>query len=159
MTWQRPLPAQTPESNVRPEAGTRLRTGGGVWLARSADSLQQWQPGEPLTEDDRTLLAPLIERAGELGRTPARREVAGAGAIKRRFRTWGNACRAAGLAWVNYPEQRRRAEAARRPHVAPDQPRQPHSDRRGDHAAGQVARHVGGATGHGGQADHETPAD
>ncbi len=129
-------------------------------MTSSAAAPQYWQPGDPLTEDDRALLAPLLERARELGRTPVRREVESADAIKRRFRTWGNAVRAAGLPWVNFPEQRRLAEEARRRSgAAPDHPRNPHSSHRGSHAASQVSRHAGGATGHGGDADHETPAD
>jgi hypothetical protein len=132
-------------------------------LTPSDGSSQHWQSGDPLTEDDRALLAPLLSKAHELGRTPVRREVEGAGAIKRRFRTWGNAVRAAELPWVNYPGQRRLAEEARRrsgaarghsrhAHQSPDK-------QRGDHAASQVTRHAEGATDHGGQADHETPAD
>jgi hypothetical protein len=129
-------------------------------LTASAGRPQQWEPGDPLTEEDRALLAPLLSVARELGRTPVRREVAGADAIKRRFRTWGNAVRAAGLPWVNYPQQRRLAEQdRRRSETAPDQSRHHHTDDRGGHAARQRSQHAGGATDHGGQTGHEASAD
>lgn len=66
-----------------------------------------WNPGDPLMPEDEALLADLIRRAAELGYTPTRAEVPNGNAIKNRFRTWGCAVRAAGLPWVNYPEQQR----------------------------------------------------
>jgi len=122
--------------------------------------MQHWQPGDPLSAEDHALLAPLLARAHELGRTPVRREVENADAVKRRFRTWGNAVRAAGLPWVNYPEQRRLAERARlRFRTAPDHPHDSRSDRRGSTARDRISRHAGGTTSDGGHADHEERAN
>jgi hypothetical protein len=66
-----------------------------------------WKPGDALTKADMDILAPLINRARMLGYTPTKAEVPGSVKIKRRFRTWGNAVKAAGLPWVNYPSQAR----------------------------------------------------
>jgi len=123
-------------------------------MALASGGPQQWEPGEPLSEDDYALLVPLIRRARELGRTPVRREVENAAAVKRRFRTWGNACRAAGLPWVNYPAQRRLSEQARTA-----QADQPHTHPHGGPAAGRVSSRTGGVTDHGGEVSHETAVE
>ena len=64
-----------------------------------------WKPGEPLSEADRALLQPMIEKSLELGRTPTVSEVDNASQIKSRFRIWKNAVLAAGLPALNSPEQ------------------------------------------------------
>jgi len=72
--------------------------------------MAKWIPGEPLTERDKEILRPLIEKAQELGRTPTKGEVWNAGIIKGRFRIWKNAIMAAGLPQLNDPEQSRLRE-------------------------------------------------
>jgi hypothetical protein len=89
----------------------------GVLVPGMAD---RWQPGDPLTAADRVLLASLVARAAELGYTPTKAEVANASQLKYRFRTWGNAVRAAGLPWVNYPDQQRLRRAKCQAQSAPD---------------------------------------
>ena len=64
-----------------------------------------WLPGEKLTERDMEILQPLIDRAGELGRTPKVSEVASSALIKSRFRIWKYAVLAAGLPAMNDPGQ------------------------------------------------------
>ena len=64
-----------------------------------------WLDGMPLTEADREILKPLIERAEELGYTPTKSEVLSSSKIKGRFRCWKDAVKAAGLPAVNDPEQ------------------------------------------------------
>ena len=64
-----------------------------------------WQEGMPLTEADREILKPLIEKAEELGYTPTKAEVTNSAKIKGRFRCWKDAVKAAGLPAVNDPEQ------------------------------------------------------
>ena len=59
----------------------------------------------PLTDTDREILKPLIEKAAELGYTPAKAEVENSAKIKGRFRCWKDAVKAAGLPAVNDPEQ------------------------------------------------------
>lgn len=54
---------------------------------------------------DREILKPLIEKAAELGYTPAKAEVGNSAKIKGRFRCWKDAVKAAGLPAVNGPEQ------------------------------------------------------
>lgn len=54
---------------------------------------------------DREILKPLIEKAAELGYTPAKAEVGNSAKIKGRFRCWKDAVKAAGLPAVNDPEQ------------------------------------------------------
>ena len=73
-----------------------------------------WTPGQILTLRDRELLEPLLIKAAELGYTPTQLEVPQARRIKRRFLTWGNAVNAAGLPWVNTPEQQKLRAQARR---------------------------------------------
>ena len=67
-----------------------------------------WVPGEPLTEEDASLLKPIIDKSKELDRTPTRTEVVESTLIKRRFRTWGDAILAAGLPPLSDPEQVKR---------------------------------------------------
>lgn len=73
-----------------------------------------WKPGQPLTEADLELLAPLIRRAEELGYTPTKAEMQNVNRIKSRFRTWGNAVTAAGLQPVNTSEQHQLRARAKR---------------------------------------------
>ena len=72
-----------------------------------------WEEGMPLTDEDRKVLRPLIEKAVELGYTPAKAEVENSAKIKGRFRCWKDAVKAAGLPAVNDPEQARRRMAAK----------------------------------------------
>lgn len=72
-----------------------------------------WEEGMPLTDADRELLRPLLEKAAELGYTPAKSEVVSNAKIKGRFRCWKDAVKAAGLTALNDPEQMRRRIKAR----------------------------------------------
>lgn len=72
-----------------------------------------WEEGMPLTEKDLEILRPLIERAEELGYTPAKAEVPNAGKIKGRFRCWKDAVKAAGLPSEKGKEQAEKRMAAR----------------------------------------------
>ena len=67
--------------------------------------MKQWNPGDPLTDSDRELLKPLIDRARETGMTPTVREIPTSTKIKSRFRIWKNAVMAAGLPALNSAEQ------------------------------------------------------
>ena len=58
---------------------------------------QFWAEGQPLTDNDRLLLTPILVKAAELGYTPAKGEVPNAVHIKKRFRIWKDAVAAAGL--------------------------------------------------------------
>ena len=58
-----------------------------------------------ITEQDQRLLAILIEKYNELGRSPTMAEVPGAAEIKARFGLWRNALEA--LPLLNAPEQQR----------------------------------------------------
>lgn len=69
-----------------------------------------WQPGDALSDSDRALLQPLLDKAAALGRTPTVAEVPSAARIKARFRLWKNAALAAGLAPLNDPAQTRLRE-------------------------------------------------
>lgn len=76
---------------------------------------RHWKQGEPLTEADKKLLLPLIQKAAELGHTPTKSEVGSfAVVIKDRFRTWGNAVFAAGLPDLRNREQQMLRNQARR---------------------------------------------
>jgi len=77
----------------------------------------QWQPGDPLSEQDIALLQPLKDRACELGRTPTVTEVSTAYIIKQRFRIWKNAILAAGLPALNSPEQTKLREKESRQNI------------------------------------------
>ena len=72
-----------------------------------------WKEGMPLTDTDREILKPLIEKAAELGYTPAKAEVANSAKIKERFRCWKDAVKAAGLPAVNDPVQAKKQLDAR----------------------------------------------
>ena len=72
-----------------------------------------WEEGMPLTDEDRKILRPLIEKAAELGYTPAKAEVENSAKIKGRFRCWKDAVKAAGLPAVNDPEQEKMRAAGR----------------------------------------------
>ena len=67
--------------------------------------MKQWKPGDPLTDSDRELLQPLLDRARETGMTPTVKEIPSASKIKSRFRIWKNAVYAAGLQSLNSAEQ------------------------------------------------------
>lgn len=66
---------------------------------------EYWELGQDLSEKDKEILRPLIEKAKQLGRTPTKSEVASAGLIKGRFRIWKNAVKAAGLPPLNDRKQ------------------------------------------------------
>lgn len=72
-----------------------------------------WEEGMPLTDEDRKILRPLIEKAAELGYTPAKAEVENSAKIKGRFRCWKDAVKAAGLPAVNDPVQAKKQLDAR----------------------------------------------
>ena len=65
----------------------------------------QWKIGDPLTDEDRALLAPLIERARQTGLTPTVREIPTSPRIKSRFRLWKYAVMAANLPALTSPDQ------------------------------------------------------
>ena len=67
--------------------------------------MKPWKPGDPLLPGDEELLAPLVARAVELGRSPKVGEVENASQLKARFRIWKNALAAAGLPAMNDPAQ------------------------------------------------------
>lgn len=67
--------------------------------------MNQWKPGDPLTAEDRELLAPLVEKARETGLTPTVKEIPSAPRIKRRFRLWKYAVLAAELPSLTAPDQ------------------------------------------------------
>lgn len=69
--------------------------------------MAKWVPGESLTDRDKEILQPLLEKALELGRTPTKGEVKSAGIVKGRFRLWEYAILAAGLPQLRDPEQAR----------------------------------------------------
>ena len=72
-----------------------------------------WQSGQPITERDRDILAPLVAKYRELGRTPTKDEISDSARIKSRFRIWRDAVEAAGLPPLGCKEQvlMREAEA------------------------------------------------
>ncbi|MDR2492062.1 MAG: hypothetical protein LBD25_01165 [Coriobacteriales bacterium] len=72
-----------------------------------------WKESQQLTDEDYRLLKPLIEKARVLGYTPTKAEVQESADIKWRFRTWGDAVKAAGLPSTNSPEQQRLRALAR----------------------------------------------
>ena len=73
-----------------------------------------WERGMPLTDQDRELLAVLVEMYGQLGYVPTKGEVPNANDIKGRFRIWSDALYAAGLPRSNDPEQMRRRQQAKK---------------------------------------------
>lgn len=68
-----------------------------------------WREGAPLTDRDRAILKPLIDKAEELGYTPIMSQVPEANRIKSRFRCWRDALKAAGL-----PSEKSLEQAAKR---------------------------------------------
>ena len=72
-----------------------------------------WKEGMSLIDDGRKILRPLIEKAAELGYTPAKAEVENSAKIKGRFRCWKDAVKAAGLPALNDPEQVKRKMAVK----------------------------------------------
>lgn len=87
-----------------------VANGAGTRAKRGRPMKGQWKPGQPLTEEDRAILVPLLARARELGRSPKVGEVPEAARIKARFRIWKYALMAAGLPVMNDPEQVRARE-------------------------------------------------
>lgn len=87
-----------------------MENGAGMHMKRERQMNGQWKPGQPLTKEDQAILAPLIARARELGRSPKVGEVSEAARIKARFRIWKYALMAAGLPVMNDPEQVRARE-------------------------------------------------
>lgn len=91
---------------------------GGYSYKRGASHSREpnlWKPGEPLTEEDLRLLGELRSVYRELDYVPSQKEVPGARAIKKRFRTWGEAIAAAGLPKYNdaaqvYRRQKKKQE-------------------------------------------------
>ncbi|MBQ5782971.1 MAG: hypothetical protein IIV99_06270 [Oscillospiraceae bacterium] len=74
-----------------------------------------WQPGQPLTQRDLTMLAETKQFFEQNGYTPAKEEISNSQQLKERFRTWKNVLIAAGLPDRNEPEnQRKRMEALNR---------------------------------------------
>lgn len=69
-----------------------------------------WKLGDPLTDEDRELLAPLIEKARETGLTPTVREIPSSPRIKSRFRLWKYAVMAAELPALTAPDQVRQRQ-------------------------------------------------
>lgn len=74
-----------------------------------------WKPGDPLTEADLQLLSEIWIVYRQLDYVPSQKEVPGAKAIKKRFRTWGEAIAAAGLPRYNdagqvYQRQKKQQE-------------------------------------------------
>jgi hypothetical protein len=90
-----------------------------VVIMREQEKTEYWEPGDPLTDQDKILLEPLIRKAYALGYTPSQSDMKDINQIKQRFRTWGNAVKAADLPWVNYPDQQhQRAKSKGRPKKA-----------------------------------------
>ncbi|MDR1815707.1 MAG: hypothetical protein LBR00_03360 [Clostridiales Family XIII bacterium] len=83
-------------------------------MTRNRYKNRYWTPGTPLTENDRRILAPLLAKARELGRTPTKGEMDTVRELKARFRTWGLAVEAAGLPPLTDPRQVRAREAENR---------------------------------------------
>jgi hypothetical protein len=82
--------------------------------SKNGSRQRYWEPGDELTERDLELLEPLRRRARELGYTPTQADMPDITAIKSRFRVWRDAVAAAGLPWLNTPEQQRRRSEARK---------------------------------------------
>lgn len=72
-----------------------------------------WHEGMALTEKDEVLLKYIKNRASELGYTPLISAVPESGKIKRRFRCWKDALKAAGLPSERDPDQVAKRMAAR----------------------------------------------
>ena len=100
--------------------GICLSSGGKIMSKRtiaSRECLRRqgnfWEEGMPLTDTDREILKPLIEKAAELGYAPVKAEVENSAKIKGRFRCWKDAVKAAGLSALNDPQQVKRKMAVK----------------------------------------------
>ncbi len=66
---------------------------------------KKWTSGKPLTDAERKMLLPVIDKAMEIGRTPTKREIEGVASLKLHFGTWNNVIEAAGLPSLKEPQQ------------------------------------------------------
>lgn len=80
-----------------------------------------WKPGEPLTQRDLDLLSGLQRAYRHLNYVPSQGEVPNAPAIKKRFRTWGEAIAAAGLPRYNDSGQTRLRQQKKQTEKEPEE--------------------------------------
>ena len=69
-----------------------------------------WKPGQPVTEEDNNLLQKVKDFYTENGYSPSKADMNDESYVvelKARFRTWGNIMVAAGLPYINAPENQK----------------------------------------------------